>query len=89
MYTETNTLTGKSCTTGFHRESLAFLFPELTTEELSIASVAIVQLKTVHVWVVSMTLFTILHPTQSYLFQSDLKNIAYQVTSNMKAASPQ
>ena len=38
IYTRTNALTGKNCTTAFHRESLAFMIPELIIEELSIAS---------------------------------------------------
>ena len=41
MYTQTNTLTGKSCTTAVHRGNLAFMVPELIIEELSIASAGI------------------------------------------------
>ena len=37
MYTQTNALTGKSCTTAVHRGSLVFTVPELIIEELSIA----------------------------------------------------
>ena len=89
MYTQTNALTGKNCTTAVHRGSLAFMVPEMITEELSVALARTDELKTVDVWVVSMTFFTILNPDQSYPFQNDLKNIANKVTSNMKAASPQ
>ena len=87
VYTQTNALTGKNCTIAIHRESLAFMVPELIIEELSIASARIDELKTADVWVVSMALFTILNPDQSYLFQHDLKNIPNKVTTNMKAAS--
>ena len=47
------------------------------------------ELKTVDVWTVSMTFFTILNPDQSYQLQNDLKNIPNKVTSNVnnKAAS--
>ena len=38
MYTQTNVLTGTNCTTAVHRESLAFMVPELMIEELSMAS---------------------------------------------------
>ena len=65
------------------------MVPELINEELSIASAGIDELKTVDVWVVSMTFFIILNPDQSYPFQNDLKNILNKVTSNVKAASPQ
>ena len=60
---------------------------ELIIEELSIVSAGTEELKTVDVWVVSMTLFTILNIDQSYLFQNDFKNIPNKVTSNMNAAS--
>ena len=53
--------------TAVHRESLAFMVPELIIEELSIASAGIDELKT-DVWVVSMTFFTILNPDQSHPF---------------------
>ena len=89
MYTQTNTLTGKNDTTAVHRRSLTFMVPEMIIEELSIASARINGLKTVDIWVVSMTFFTILNPDQSYPFQHDLKNIPNKVTSNMKAASKQ
>ena len=89
MYTQTNALTGKNDTAAVHRESLGFMVPELTIEELLIASAASEELKTIDVWVVSMTFFTILNPDQTYPFQNDLENIANKVTSNMKAASPQ
>ena len=89
MYTQTNSLTGKNCTTAVHRGSLAFMLPEKIIEELSIASARTDELQTVDVWVVSMTFFTILNPDQSYPFRNDLKNIANKVTSNIKAASPQ
>ena len=89
MYTQTNALTGKNCTATVHRGSLAFMVPEMIIEELSIASARTDELKTVDVWVVSMTFFTILNPDQSYPFQNDVRNIANQVISNMKAASPQ
>ena len=88
-YTQTNALTGKNCITAVDRGSLAFMIPELIIEELSIVSSRIDKLKTVDVWVVSMTFFTILNPDQSYPFQHDLENIPNKVTSNMKAASKQ
>ena len=87
MYTLTNALTGKNCTTAIHRGSLAFMVPELIIEELSIASARIDKLKTVDAWAISMAFFTILNPDQSYLFQHDLENIPNKVTPNMKAAS--
>ena len=65
MYTQTNALTGKNCTTAVHRGSLAFIVPELMSEELLIASAGPDELKTVDVWVVSETFFTILKPDQS------------------------
>ena len=65
------------------------MVPELTIEEISIASAASDELKTVDVWVFSMTFFTILNPDHTYPFQNDLENIANKVTSNMRAASPQ
>ena len=89
VYTQTNALTGKNFTTAVHRESLAFMVPEIMIEELLIASAGIDELKTVNVWAVSLTFFTILNPDQSYPFQHDLKNIPNKVTSNMKAASKQ
>ena len=89
VYTQTNALTGKNFTTTVHRESLAFMVPEIIIEELLIASAGIDELKTVNVWAVSLTFFTILNPDQSYPFQHDLKNIPNKVTSNMKAASKQ
>ena len=87
VYTQTNALTGKNCTTTVHRGSLAFMVLDLIIEEVSIASAGIGELKTVDVWVVSMVFFTILKPEQSYPFQHDLKNIPNKKTSNMKAAS--
>ena len=89
VYTQTNALTCENCTTAVHRGSFAFMVLELIIEELSIASAGTDELKTVDVWVVSMTFFTILNPDQSYPFQHDLKNIPNKVTSNMKAASKQ
>ena len=89
MYRQTNALADKNCTTSVHRGSLAFIVPELVIEELSIASAGIDELKTVDVWAVSMTFFTILNPDQSYPFQNDLENILNKVTSNMNAASIQ
>ena len=65
------------------------MVPELIIEELSIASVGIDELKTVDVWAVTITFFTILNPDQSYPFQNDLKNIPNKVTSSIKAASKQ
>ena len=62
---------------------------ELIIEELSIVSAGIDELRTVDAWAVSMTIFTILNPDQSYSFQNDLKNIPNEVTSKMKAASKQ
>ena len=87
MYTQTNALTGKNCTTAVHRGNLAFMVPELIIEELSIASTGTDELKNVDVWVVSMAFFTILNPDESYPFQNDLKNIPNKITSNMKVAS--
>ena len=89
VYTQTNALTGKNFTTAVHRESLAFMVPEIIIEELLIASAGIDELKTVNVWAVSLTFFTILNPDQSYPFQHDLKNIPNKVTSNMKTACKQ
>ena len=88
-YTQTNALSDKNCATAVHRGSLALNVPELIIEELSVASVGIDELKTVDVWVVSMTLFAILKPDQSCPFQHDLKNILNKVTPNMKTASKQ
>ena len=82
VYTQTNALAGKNCTT-------VVMVPELIIEELSIALAGIDELKVVDVWVISVTFFTILNPDQSYPFQNDLKNIANEVTSNTKAASKQ
>ena len=65
------------------------MVPEMIIEELSIESAGDDELKTVYVWVVSMTFFTILNPDQFYPFQHDLKNIPNKVTSSMKAASKQ
>ena len=65
------------------------MVPERIIEELSIASAGTDGLKTVDVWAVSMTFFTILNLDQSYPFQNDLKNIPNKVNSNMKAASKQ
>ena len=67
-----------------YRGSLAFMVPELVIEELLIASIEIDELKTVGVWAVSVTFFTILNLVQSYPFQNDLTNIPNKVTSNMK-----
>ena len=47
MYIQTNALTGKKCTAAVYRESLAFIVPELITEELSVASAGTDELKTV------------------------------------------
>ena len=49
MYTQTNALTSKNCTTTVYKESLAFIAPELIIEELSIASAEIGKLKTVDI----------------------------------------
>ena len=65
------------------------MVPEMIIEELSTESAGDDELKTVPVWVVSMTFFTILNPDQFYPFQHDLKNIPNKVTSSMKAASKQ
>ena len=59
------------------------MVPELIIEELSIASAGMDELKTVDVWTVSMTFFTILNPDQSYQLQNGLKNIPNKVTSNV------
>ena len=89
MYTQSNTLTGKNGATVAHTGSSAFIAPELIIEELSIASAGTDELKTVDVWVVSMTFFKILNPNQSYPFQNDSKNIPNKVNSNMEAACKQ
>ena len=47
IYTQTNALTGKSCTTAVHRGNLIFMVLELIIEELSAASVGIDESKTV------------------------------------------
>ena len=65
------------------------MVPKLIIEELLIASAGTDGLKTVNVWAVSMTFFTILNPSQSYPFQHDFKNIPNKVTSNMEAAFKQ
>ena len=84
MYTQTDVLTGKNRTTTVHSGSLAFMAPELITEELSIASAGNDELKTVEVWAVLMTFLTILNSDQSHPFQNGLKNIPNKVTSNME-----
>ena len=89
MYTQTNALTGKNCTIAVHRENVPFVVAELIIEELSVAPGGTGELKSVDVWTVSMTFFTILNPDQSYSFQNALKNIPDNVTSNVKAASKQ
>ena len=90
VYTQINTLTDKSgCATAVHRRFLAFMVPEPIIVELSVASVGIDELKTVDVWAVSMTVFTILSLDQSYPFQNDLESIPNKLTSNLKAASKQ
>ena len=55
-------LTGKNRTTTVHRGSLAFMTPELIIQELPIASAGTDELKTVDVWALLMTFFTILNP---------------------------
>ena len=60
MYTQTNALLGKNLKTAVHRGSLAFMVLELIIEEFPIVSARTDKLKTVDVWVVSMTFFTIL-----------------------------
>ena len=89
MHTQTKALTGTNYTTTVHRGSLAFMVSELIIEELSIASTGTDELKTVAVWVVSMTFFTILNPDRFHPFQHRLQNIINKVISNMKAASKQ
>ena len=71
IYTQTNALTGKNCTTIVHRGSLAFMVPELIIQELWIASAWIDELKTIDIKIVSMTFFTILESDQTYTFQID------------------
>ena len=61
----------------------------LIIDELSIRIAGIEELKTVDVWAVLMTFFTILNPDHSYPFQNELKNIPNKVTSNMAAAFKQ
>ena len=63
------------------------MVPELIIEELSIVSAGTDGLKTVDVWAVSMTFFTILNPDQSYPLQNNFKNVPNKVSSNMEAAS--
>ena len=63
------------------------MVPELIIEELSIVSAGTDGLKTVDVWAVSMTFFTILNPDQSYPMQNNFKNVPNKVSSNMEAAS--
>ena len=63
------------------------MVPELIIEELSIVSAGTDGLKTVDVWAVSMTFFTILNPDQSYPLQNNFKNVSNKVSSNMEAAS--
>ena len=62
MYSQTNALTGKNCTTAVHKGSLAFIAPGLIIEELCIASAGIDELKAVDVWSVLMTFLAILNP---------------------------
>ena len=52
VYTQTNALIDKNCTTTVYRRSLTFMVPELIIEELSKASAGIDELKIVDVWVV-------------------------------------
>ena len=86
MYTQTKALAGINRTTVVHRESLALMTPELITEELSIPSGGLDELKTVDVRAVLITFYTISNPDKSYYpFQNDLKNIPNKVTSNMEA----
>ena len=66
-FTQSKALTGKNCTTAVHREMLPFMVSELIIEELSIASEGTNKLKTVDVWAVSMTFFTILNLDRSVL----------------------
>ena len=89
MYAQSNALTGKNCTTIVHMGSFAFMFPELTIEESLIASARIDEIKTVDVWAVLITFFTILNPDQSYPFLNDLKNFPNKVTLNMESAIKQ
>ena len=89
MYTQTNALNGTNGTTTVHREILAFMVPDLIIVESSIASAETDELKTVYVWVVSMTLFTLLNPDQSDRFQHYLENIPNKGTSGMTSASKQ
>ena len=63
------------------------MVPELIIEELSVVSAGTDELKTVDVWAVSMTFFTILNPDQSYPLQNNFKNVPNKVSSNMEAAS--
>ena len=88
MYTQANPLTRKNRTTAVLRGSLEFMAQELIIEELSIKSAGIDELKTVYVWIVSKTFFTILNPEQSYPFQNDLKNIPNTVTYRSKLILP-
>ena len=86
MYTQTKALAGINRTTVVHRESSALMTPELITEELSIPSGGLDELKTVDVRAVLITFYTISNPDKSYYpFQNDLKNIPNKVTSNMEA----
>ena len=86
MCTQTKALAGINRTTVVHRESSALMTPELITEELSIPSGGLDELKTVDVRAVLITFYTISNPDKSYYpFQNDLKNIPNKVTSNMEA----
>ena len=78
--------THKSCATAIYRRSLALMVPELIIEELSIASVGMGEIKTVDVWTVLVTFFTILNPDQSYPFQYHIPN---KVTLNIESAFKQ
>ena len=64
-------------------EALAFMAPEPIIEELSIALAGTDELKTVDVWAVSMTFFTILNPNQSYPFQTRKQLLNRSYRSNL------
>ena len=67
----------------FILEALAFMAPEPIIEELSIALAGTDELKTVDVWAVSMTFFTILNPNQSYAFQTRKQLLNRSYRSNL------
>ena len=66
LYTQTNALTGKNCTTAVHTRCLAFMVPEFI-----IVSAAIDELKTVDVWTKKIT------PIKQLQIRKQLLNSSY------------